>query len=190
MNVIQVVKSVLDEQYALIPGSSEKEKDTQIRERLAYLSEQYENLARGEVDIDYSDPVTRFAYIYRYVTAHADFVCQLLSSTGLGNRLFHSDEDEEAKKVSVTCVGGGPGSDLVGVLKFIERNRMEPALRFMLLDREKLWSDAWYGVDAKLNNPLKTSVYFLQLDVADEKSWGGLQRYKDSHLFTFILLRI
>jgi hypothetical protein len=186
MNIFQVVKSVLDEQYAAIPGT-EEQKDDAIRKALRYLGECYARLNTDECEIDYADPVTRFAYIYRYVTAHADYVCQLLASTRLGNKLFFKEEeDEEEKKVSITCIGGGPGSDLVGVLKFIERNRMEPALRFMLLDREQLWNDAWCDVDTKLNNALKTSVNFLQFDVTNPKSWAGHQKYLNSDLFTLI----
>ena len=102
MNCFKLVKSVLDEQYSAVPGK-EAEKDAAILEKLKYLSKQYAGLADGKAKIDYADPVTRFAYIYRYVTAHADFVCSFIEQTGL-KKLF------DEKTVNISCIGGGPGT--------------------------------------------------------------------------------
>ncbi len=178
MNCFQLVKSVLDEQYAATNGN-EAEKDAAIRKGLDYLSECYARLGAEECKIDYADPVIRFAYIYRYVTAHADYVCSFIDSAGL-TKLF------DEKKLNISCIGGGPGSDLVGVLKCVEKAGKTPALRFTLLDREKSWFESWFDVGDKLATSLQTNVSFLPFDVTNEASWKPHRKYLNSDLFTLI----
>jgi len=178
MNCFKLVKSVLDEQYGEIPGK-EAEKDKVICEKLEYLRQRYAQLQTDHHEIDYADPVTRFAYIYRYVTAHADYVCSLIGSTALKKLL-------SAEKLNVSCIGGGPGSDLVGVLKCVEQAGTKPTLRFTLLDREATWSESWCDVDEKLSTSLKTNVNFQPFDVTDPKSWESRRKYLNSDLFTLI----
>ena len=181
MNCFKLVKSVLDEQYDAIPGK-ESEKDDAIRKKLDYLSSKYAKLGSGgKHEIDYADTVTRFAYIYRYVTSHADYVCTLIDDTGLA-KLF------DEKKVNISCIGGGPGSDLVGVLKCVEKSGKTPALRFTLLDKEATWAESWYDVSEKLSTmtSLQTDVSFLPFDVSDEAIWKSHRKYLNSKLFTLL----
>lgn len=178
MNCFKLVKAVLDEQYGAIPGK-EAEKDKAICKALDYLTECYARLGTHECKIDYADPVIRFAYIYKYVTAHADYVCSLIGSTGLV-KLFNE------KELDISCIGGGPGSDLVGILKCVEKSGKTPAFRFNLLDRENTWAEAWWDVDKKISTPFKLNVNFLALDVTKEKSWSQHRKYLRANLFTLI----
>lgn len=177
MNCFKLVKSVLDEQYGAILGTN-AEKDDAIQNALDYLGECYTKL-RYECKIDYADPVIRFAYIFRYVTAHADYVCSRIHSTALKDLL-------KADKLNISCIGGGPGSDLVGVLKCVEKAGTKPTLRFTLLDREKAWYESWYDVGDKLATSLQTNVNFLPFDVTEPKSWEPHRKYLNSDLFTLI----
>jgi hypothetical protein len=72
MNCFQIIKSVLDEAYNEIPGT-EAVIDREINDALEYLRNEYSRLLT-ENAITYSDPITRFAYIYVYVTSHANLV--------------------------------------------------------------------------------------------------------------------
>ncbi len=112
MKCFQLVKTVLDELYDEISNEYGNETDTNITSRLSYLMEKFENLEEC-VDIDYSDPVTRFAYIYRYTTAHANMVYQLIRDLPVLSEAF------DTERINVTCLGGGPGSDLLGILKYM-----------------------------------------------------------------------
>ena len=111
MNCFQIIKSILDEEYNQIPGN-EVEKDEQIEARLNALSNSYAQLSEGNT-ISYRDPITRFAYIYRYVTSHANLVCTLLEKNSELNSIF------DKERVKVACIGGGPGSDFLGILKYL-----------------------------------------------------------------------
>ena len=121
MECFQLVESVLDEIYPLIPGQTEDEKDDRIRESMDHLSDQYKRRLLKGVSIDYTDPAVRFAYIYTYVTAHACMAYRLLDMSSDLDSLFN------APKVTAACIGGGPGSELLGILKFM-RMRQKTAL--------------------------------------------------------------
>jgi len=179
MTCFQLVKSVLDEQYREI-GGKRSERDHRIRRKLNYLRNRYAQLGRSPFSVSYRDPATRFAYICNYVTAHADYASSIISRTRPLRKLF------DKPKVNITCVGGGPGSDLVGILKFVEENRKRPALRFTLFDKEPAWSESWFDVDDKLGTSLRTNVNFQEFDVASENTWRSHKKYLASDLFTFI----
>ena len=81
MNCFQIIKSVLDEAYDQIPGD-EAEKDKVINNELKYLRGEYSQLSQ-ECNINYSDPITRFAYIYAYVTSHSNLVCSIIEQNNV-----------------------------------------------------------------------------------------------------------
>ena len=77
--------------------------------RLAYRGRLLEE---GREPVDYSRPTTQLAYLYRTVPAHADRVRQALGSVSLRlESLLRSGN------LKVACVGGGPGTDILGVAK-------------------------------------------------------------------------
>jgi len=100
VNCFQLIKTVLDEAYGDIPGATEREKDDAIKRELNRLGRQYRKLWKTGC-LDYSDPTTRFAYIYRYVTAHANLVYNHVRSCDHLASLF------DEPKVQVACIGGG-----------------------------------------------------------------------------------
>lgn len=179
MNCFQLVKTVLDELYVRIPANSDDEKDARILRMIEYLDNQYDELAQG-VAIDYSDITTKFAYIYKYVTSHANFVHQVIARSSDLAALF------ESEKVNVTCIGGGPGSDFLGILKYVLRSGKKPALRCTLFDREVSWAECWNDVDDKLAHDLRISTFFQPFDVTETRSWSSNSKYLNSDLFTMI----
>jgi putative SAM-dependent methyltransferase len=181
MQVFDLVKTVLDENYDKITGT-EKEKDARIAHQLNALSSAYSELKKKN-SLDYGRPKTRFAYLYRYVTSHANLVYQRIRSSKPLRKLFENDQ------VAVSCVGGGPGSDLVGILKYLAElpeDKPIPVLRCHILDGENAWADAWSDVDQKLETDCKISTYFLQMDVTNSDSWAKHSKYLNADLFTMI----
>ena len=67
MNFFQLIKQVLDDAWEQMTGSS-AERYASIRAELSRLAPFYANL-QNYGNIDYSNSVTRFAYVYRYVTS-------------------------------------------------------------------------------------------------------------------------
>ena len=83
---------------------------------LRKLEQNYAHLVY-ENNVDHSDLVSRFAYIYKYVTCHANLVSQTIAESDELGALFNRE------KVNVTCIGGGPGSDFLGILKYVLLNK-------------------------------------------------------------------
>lgn len=179
MNVFQLIKTVLDELYSRIPKDSEQEKDDAIRQAITALRDAYPQLATG-IKVDYSDITTRFAYIYIYVTCHANLVYQVMRASPELTELFNNE------KVNVTCVGGGPGSEILGILKYISRENKTPFVRFTLFDKESGWAECWNDVDEKLTSQVHISTFYQAFDVTKPDTWSIYDKYLKADLFSMI----
>lgn len=180
MNLMQLIKLVLDDAYTAIKESDEAKKDALIRTELDGLSAAYAKLInKAGPQIDYSDPVRRFAYIYKYTVAHADYIMQLIrDDDGLRTLLAQ-------KSVEVACLGGGPGSDFLGILKYlIQTGAKDLSLKCYIFDKERSWGDSWSDVASALKPPFQIYPVFQQLDVTDKETWKGYEKFLRSDLFT------
>jgi predicted glycosyltransferase len=70
MKCFDVVRLVLDETYNEIRGD-ETTKDKKINSSMTAMSKQYTDHLMESGGPDFSDPITRFSYVMRYVPAHA-----------------------------------------------------------------------------------------------------------------------
>jgi len=186
MNLMQLIKEVLDDVYNEIDATNDTEKDKIIVDKLKNLSTAYNNLARLDNNcIDYSNPATRFAYIYRYTVAHADYIMQIIMQniqmkTELCN-LFKQNT------VKVASIGGGPGSDLLGILKYMIQAKASATLDCHLFDKEDAWRNSWDNiknvvakqvrgqVDMKVDFHMK--VAFQQINVEDKATWKDFLQF-------------
>jgi len=186
MTLFELVRQTLDKLHAscvFVYGDAATA-DAQIGARLAYLSQSYGDLHKqGGPAIQYADPATRFAYVFRYVASHGDFVNQILRllRAQIQRPVFH------APHAQIACLGGGPGSDLIGVLKYLESMPDEPVqeLQCWQLDNEQNWQEAWAGVNAQLNAKTRFHSFYMTLDATNRMSWGALSAYFQADLFTF-----
>jgi len=182
MNFFQLIKQVLDDLYADIPGT-ESEKDALIRDAMAYMRKWYRTMLTPELRsadcIDYSDPVVRFAYIYKYTTAHASYVHQCIEQCPDLSQLFEKD------RLTASCIGGGPGSDFLGILKYMIRRSKGTALTCFLYDREVAWGESWGDIGAKLSDThFRIFPNFQRMDIAIPAEWQSLTKYLKSDLVT------
>jgi hypothetical protein len=179
LTLAQLIKLVLDEAYQEIKGEDDAAKDRLISKRLASLSASYGNLVdETREEIDYSTPSCRFAYIYKYTVAHADYIKQLIGSSGPLSQLFKKPD------IAVACLGGGPGSDLLGILKHMMQQGSKSTLTCYLFDRERAWGDSWSEVARKLEAKFHLYPIFQQLDVTDGRTWKSYTKFLRSDLFT------
>lgn len=189
MSCFQTIKEALDVLYTRIPATSEKEKDNIIKQALNQLQDDYRSLYKaskrdlddyhpfdydpfdcdlpiydGEAQgVDYSDLATKFAYVYKYVASHADIVYQLINKTPKLRELFGSD------KLSVSSIGGGPGSDILGILKFAREQYQSPHINYHIYDRESSWTEVRVALIKEAIRDFfpKPTGYFTSLDASD-----------------------
>jgi hypothetical protein len=150
MTTFELVKLALDELYGEAKGEHGSASDAEIKKRMAYLTGSYNQLgASSRKPVDYRDPATRFAYVYKYVTAHADYLVQVMTTlrSELGYSLFTTED------ARISCIGGGPGSDIIAALKYLDEAKdKEPVKRVTcyLLDGEQAWADTWTELSLSL----------------------------------------
>jgi len=180
MNLMQLIKLVLDDAYAAIDAPADATKDALIKKELTNLSTEYGMLAsKTSSAIDYSDSVKRFAYIYKYTVAHADYIMQLIEGCKPLRDLLST------KSIEVACLGGGPGSDLLGILKYlIKTGAKDLSLKCYIFDKERAWGDSWSDVASQLKPLFQVFPVFQQMDVTESKTWASYQKFLRADLFT------
>lgn len=180
MTLMQLIKTVLDDAYQMIDAPNDTAKDILIKEGIRNLGSDYAQLTGcGRTPIDYSRPETRFAYIYKYTVAHADYVRYIIAGSAEINNLLRQP------KVEVACIGGGPGSDLLGILKYMLRTGISnTTLTCYIFDRERAWGDSWSHVAQRLDAPFALFPLFMQMDVTKEEEWASYRNYLNADLLT------
>jgi len=183
--IFQLVRKVLDELRTDVVETYGDKTDEVINKRLEALGAAYGQLRDPKREpVDYSTPEDRFAYVYRYVGAHSDYVYQILNRTGkyLGNHLAAQE------KVVVTALGGGPGSDLVGLMRYLvdlEECSLKTVTAY-LCDREQAWADCWTEIGEEESPDFKLNVNFQPLDVTDPNSWSKQKKFLSADLFLLV----
>jgi hypothetical protein len=177
--VFKIVKEVLDENFLLIPGN-QQDRIRSVKEALQRLGRAYSNTCNKAPDIDYNDPAIRFGYIFRYVTCHANIVYDIICNVALLKEILSK------KDVTVSCIGGGPGSDFLGVMKYMIEVNTAESLRCFMLDREGAWDECWCDVDAKCECDFHFATSFQELDVVTNESWRNKKKFLAADLFTMV----
>jgi len=172
----EMVKRVLDVAYEEI---EQEEKDKLIKDRLLELSKHYGDVL-NKGGPSYSDEITRFGYVFRYTTAHAEF---------LNGAFAWSPELRKAlsnEQVTVSCIGGGPGSDVLGFVKYLLAQKERPKLTFYILDKEQSWVDTWGDLDTIVSEEITTSRNFLPVDVTKPETYNIHKKAFKADIFTLI----
>ena len=176
------VKDVLDQIY---PTLQPKEKlDEFIYGQILSISGNYA-VAASSPSLSFSDPRTRMAYIYMYVGAHARYLAKILhiASRELGGVLFNSGN------IKVSCLGGGPGTDALGILKYLRENKKEPIIGNLtcnVFDKEPSWNQNWHQISRLAGAPL--NPFFATVDVSQELTPAIRNEISDSDLITISYL--
>ena len=180
MNLMQLIKEVLDELYPGIPGSDD-ERNTKISAAIDYLDRSYAQLLNpNRVPIDFARAENRFAYIYKYTTAHADYVMQMFRDYPPLSNLF------KKKDLRAACLGGGPGSDFLGILKYMLNHGKSATVMSYLYDKEDTWGESWSEIAPKIGPNFKVFTTFQQIDVTVPGTWQNKQNFLKADLFTFV----
>lgn len=151
----------------------ESEMDCPPEERTAVINQHllstldYRHLQDADREpIDYSDPGVRFAYIFKYVTAHAKLVSDIMGRSDVLQTTLRAAS-------SVTCLGGGPGSELLGLSEAAAALRRPDSLHAMIFDQEPAWLSDWALVVQAFHLPV--SYMGQALDVCDPRTWRSLR---------------
>jgi hypothetical protein len=163
-----------------------------------FINDNSERWRLEEPNVNYSDPFCRMAYLYMNVAVHASLIEQAFSSyRDLKDLIVR--KAESGSDLQICVLGGGPGSELLGIVRYIQRlNLSRPThLDLVLVDRIKEWDESWHalktGIDQQLKIsygddrgcwPVTISRSFLPLDVTSETDFAHFAtRFGQIHLF-------
>lgn len=97
--------------------------------------------------LDFNNVVTQWGYMYVYMCRHIHLVHHSMTDA---LRTKSIAVNARAKN-SVCAIGGGPGSDLLGLLIFFRENGMfAPFSEINILDRCTAWKESWVSLQSKL----------------------------------------
>ncbi len=122
--------------------------------------------------IDYGALSTQAAYVFMYVAGHADFLFSVLQRGREEGAFDGLDQDE----IRVTSIGGGPGSDLLALVRLLRTLRPDerPRLvKYRVLDKQPNWHEILLTVAESQRGTIDIEVSFQSIDVTDPDTWHG-----------------
>ena len=169
-DVVRAVLERLDAQGQVDHGDW----DEQMVSRMVSLEASYRELRNRQRDlINYSELSTQTAYFYRYVIGHAEFVYQVLTRAraDTGAPLF------DAEEIRVTSVGGGPASELLGLIKYLSEGDGEPdisKISYTVIDKERHWEHLVDLVIESLETEIEIEAQFQTCDLSGDVIAGDV----------------
>lgn len=162
----KLVVPALDQLFELLPGDGESEKFACIRQRSEKFKLDYLRLySDPDMTMDYSDIVSQVAYLYKYVPVRATLIKIILSKSDEVWRFLAQGD------VKVTCIGGGPGTDVIGLLGFLAARGFTGNIQTTIYDRELGWESCWKAMQDTCLGLEGIKTHYLHLDLTDESTW-------------------
>jgi hypothetical protein len=152
----------------------------------AFIEDNSERWRLEDPNINYEDPFCRMAYLYMNVAVHASLVEEALGFYPQVRKLIQQ-RVAESRDIQIGIMGGGPGSELLGIVRYIQSLRLaRPAhLDLVLVDKMREWDESWHalksGIDDELKNsygdnrgawPVSISRSFLPLDMTSVQDFA------------------
>jgi len=199
INYFQTIDSVLTRGISEICSAFGASEDEAIQTAQRFLAQNSEQYYTENPEIEYQDPLCRWAYLYTYVGAHANLICNAITRFQPLKDLVQ-DKIQNLGRLNICSLGGGPGSELLGIVKYIERNcdlTKQIDLDFLLIDKTPEWDDSWYTLvngleeaftqaygNSRRDWPIILHRSFLPLDMLNQQSFSSyLSRFGGTELF-------
>lgn len=144
-----------------------------VRDRQSSLEEQYVNLhVEGRDPIDYSELPTQAAYIYSYALTRAAYVEEFLSR----HRACHGSPLFSKKTITVLSFGGGPASELVGLVQYLIKHEDELVKKvdYYVGDKDEEWKECAKLVAKNIDTRIDIDINYRRLDVTDAEAMSGI----------------
>lgn len=180
MRCFELLGKVLPDAYRAIDAHSDAIRDEMILAQIKYLYDSYDQLNSGPI-LDYSKAATRFAYLYEYAGIRADFVSQIASRNRVLRDLL------SGQQVRIACIGGGPGTELIGLAKYATCQRQCANISACIFDKESNWCQSWAIVSRHLVPFLHArhniGATWATFDAMNSSTWPQSSQLRDYDLF-------
>ncbi len=193
-----ITKGVLDtciQRYRRRNRVKRRTVDDQIAQHILDTSDQHR---QPDPDINYDDPLCRLGYLYMHLAANATLFERSIRESDL---LRQTIRNFDGDSLAVCTVGGGPGTELTGLLRFLRSSSRIPArIKFTVLDSVPEWAETWDlladASEAALRDDLDDdriptiAPMFHPMDVMDAESYESypwLFERQDIVVFNYLL---
>ncbi|XP_038063061.1 uncharacterized protein LOC119733764 [Patiria miniata] len=187
-----ILSNVVDELLSRVDGESDSEKYAEVSTALRSISYLYrEGLSQpnSESRSDWSKPENQCAYVYLYFMQHC-YMMYMAMQPVMSPRHCHIRARLEYRKqrhrqLRVCSIGGGPGSDVLGLSKFLEDVGLFPeSLHFTVLDLWPEWAHAWQAIKNRTKS--RISVNYERCDLVGDAPLSALatQRLREADILT------
>jgi hypothetical protein len=202
-NYFKALKAILDE---AIPGicnqrklSRDEVRDALV-EHLRCFSVEYR--AGRKPQNPYHDPLCRLAYVYCYLCANAN-LCEIAIKRSDDLSELITSRLEEEGEVKVCAFGGGPGTELLALAKFLinKKKKARGSISFTLLDEVEEWAETWNLTEKEIRNflklnfgkapswPFTISKSFIPFDITEMDNYGNVRQLfgQDLYILNYVV---
>lgn len=154
--------------------------------------------------LNYKNPICRLSYLYIIVASNANIFKYILEENQTVNNYIKNIIS--SKMLKVCSLGGGPGTELLGIVKFFSCNPIGNCdVDFQVLDKVQEWANSWYGIrdsifdtltnlygTSRAQWPIIPSGNFIPCDVTNPssiKNAGNIWN-QDLYLINFLLSEV
>src|SRR5262245_59416965 len=142
--LFKTLEPVLSQYIAEISRDYRIRKDDTIDRAKKFPADNIGRYCTDDPATKHSDPLYRHVYLYTNVGAHANLIDKAFCKSRTLHGLVKNKLD--GQKLNVCSLGGGPGSELLGLVKYVERVRESDSrieLAFKRIDTVPLWAESW-----------------------------------------------
>jgi len=142
------------------------------------LSEHYKT--RSTSDVTYETKLYRYGYVYAYFLLHCNLVetfLRIIETDFLGPWLRRHKETVGGN-LNVCSIGGGPGTDIFAIRRYLKDRNSEFGVRGYVLDRNVEWKKTHDNLHRKMFPELENDVTYGYFDFEkelDETSIDAIQ---------------
>ena len=195
---IELVSRVIEDAIELHASEAEQSKEELLQRVSKHIEATSREYRKAEPQIEYRDPLCRLGYLYMHAAANATLFERVV---GESDDLRGVITGSAAENLNVCSLGGGPGTELLGLAKFFLRrpNLVPPRkITFTVIDNVLEWAETWHQLADAVEEEFRSSFAdtdvelpsiaptFLPLDVLKDSSYRDYAyQFKKADLVVF-----
>lgn len=162
-NCVEFIYTVMDDLLPQLEHDLGTYAETAVRSATGDLLRAFSPAGRDAGTIvEYDSAAHRLAYLYRYATVRAAAAYSVM------NKFLLLEEMRSREHLRVCCVGGGPGTELIGLSKYLNPASAPPRITATILDKCAGWSETWQAIRRRLPESPYIDTTYLQRDFEDQ----------------------
>ncbi len=198
INYFQITADVINSNIQCLADQRRVSCDAIYPEVVHHLKENSKQWASNtDPDIHYENPLCRIAYLYGIAPVNANLIEYIFRTDAELNSYVEQLQTQHGK-VDICVFGGGPGTELLGLTKWIVNRDVGYSfwLNYLLLDRVAEWVDSWQGMSRQIdtrfinnfgNNrstwPIVSNGNFLPIDFTNLSNYANLGNVFGQNLY-------